>query len=129
MTRKNGAKPANNSSQPSRLNLHYGSITRGIYTIYSHSTIYFTLMITSHFRKGCQKYQSMSLRAILLRTTLTLMIITRNFKKPRRQRQRKRHLKTKVRVTYTSSRLFQFVQLVQCGRTIQQQNRWERRSS
>ena len=45
--------------------------------------------------------------------------VIRDFTQPQRQRQRKRHLKIQVRVTCTTLRLFQFVQLLQCGRTIQ----------
>ena len=41
----------------------------------------------------------------------------RDFKESRRQRQRKCYLKIYVRVTFTTSWLFQFVQLVQCSRT------------
>ena len=44
---------------------------------------------------------------------------TGDLTQPRRQRQRKRHLKIQVRVTLTTLRLFQFVQLLQCSRTIQ----------
>ena len=44
---------------------------------------------------------------------------------PRRQRQRKRHLKIYVRVTCRTSRLFQFVQLVKYSRTILAKN-WYR---
>ena len=35
-----------------------------------------------------------------------------DFTKPQRQRKQKRHLKIQVRVTCTTSRLFQFVQLI-----------------
>ena len=45
--------------------------------------------------------------------------ITGDLTQPRRQRQRKRHLKIQVRVTCTTLCLFHFVQLLQCGRTIQ----------
>ena len=41
-----------------------------------------------------------------------------DFKQRRLQRQRKRHMKIKVSVPCTSSRLFQLVQLGQCGQLI-----------
>ena len=49
----------------------------------------------------------------------------RELKQRRRQRQRKRQLKKELRVTSTTSRLFQFVQLVQCRRSIQELDCWE----
>ena len=45
--------------------------------------------------------------------------VIRDLTQPRRQRQRKRHLIIQVRVTCTTLRLFQYVQLLQCDRTIQ----------
>ena len=44
----------------------------------------------------------------------------RELKQRRRQRQRKRQLKKQLRVTSTTSRIVQFVQLVQCRRSIQE---------
>ena len=68
------------------------------------------------FSKALTFWNNFKLVATFVAGVLSL---SRDFKKPRRQRQRKRRLKISVRVTCTTWWFFQFVQLVQCGRTIQ----------
>ena len=76
-----------------------------------------TIPVPSVQPKFCLRFHFYCLN---LKNFCSVGLINRELKQLRRQRQRERQLEMQLRLTSTTSRLFQFVQLVQCRHSIQE---------